>query len=110
MVFNATFNNISDISWRSVLLVEDPEKITDKVYHKILHTPSWSRFELTTSVVIDTDNIYNHLQIFSINPISSQSSETAYPVQSFHGFYRQFLFVIAQFKTIWPNKLKLDSV
>ena len=23
MVFNATFNNISDISWRSVLLVED---------------------------------------------------------------------------------------
>jgi hypothetical protein len=23
MVFNATFNNISDISWRSVLLVEE---------------------------------------------------------------------------------------
>ena len=29
MVFNATFNNISVISWRSVLLVEDPEKTTD---------------------------------------------------------------------------------
>jgi hypothetical protein len=31
MVFNATFNNISAISWRSVLLVEEtgvPEKIT----------------------------------------------------------------------------------
>jgi hypothetical protein len=26
MVLNATFNNISDISWRSVLLVEYPEK------------------------------------------------------------------------------------
>jgi uncharacterized membrane protein len=25
MVFNATFNNISAISWRSVLLVEKPE-------------------------------------------------------------------------------------
>jgi len=25
MVFNATFNNISDISWRSVLLVEETE-------------------------------------------------------------------------------------
>ena len=25
MVFNATFNNISNISWRSVLLVEEPE-------------------------------------------------------------------------------------
>jgi len=34
MVFNATFNNISIISWRSVLLVEDTvqeclEKTTD---------------------------------------------------------------------------------
>jgi len=33
MVFNATFNNISVISWRSVLLVEEtrvPEKTTDQ--------------------------------------------------------------------------------
>ena len=32
MVFNATFNNILAISWRSVLLVEEieyPEKTTD---------------------------------------------------------------------------------
>jgi hypothetical protein len=29
MVFNATFNNISVISWQSVLLVEYPEKTTD---------------------------------------------------------------------------------
>jgi hypothetical protein len=27
MVFNATFNNISVISWRSVLLVEDTEEL-----------------------------------------------------------------------------------
>ena len=39
---NATFNNISVISWRSVLLVEDPEKTTnlsqvlDKLYHIML--------------------------------------------------------------------------
>ena len=42
MVFNTTFNNISVISWRSVLLVEEtkyPEKttdlpqVTDKLYH-----------------------------------------------------------------------------
>ena len=42
MVFNVTFNNISAISWRSVLLVEEteyPEKttdqlqVTDKLYH-----------------------------------------------------------------------------
>jgi len=32
IVFNATFNNISGISWQSVLLVEEtggPEKTTD---------------------------------------------------------------------------------
>jgi len=40
MVFNATFNNISIISWRSVLLVdeiggheENMSQFTDKLYH-----------------------------------------------------------------------------
>jgi hypothetical protein len=42
MVFNVTFNNISAISWRSILLMEEteyPEKttdqlqVTDKLYH-----------------------------------------------------------------------------
>jgi hypothetical protein len=39
MLFNATFNKISVISWRSVLLVEYPEKTTDlsKVTDKLDH-------------------------------------------------------------------------
>ena len=46
MVFNATFNNISAISWRSVLLVKEtavPEKTTDLpqfadiIYHILLY-------------------------------------------------------------------------
>ena len=46
MVFNATFNNISVISWQSVLLGEErdcPEKttvteqITKQTYHIMLH-------------------------------------------------------------------------
>ena len=44
MVFNATFNNISVILWRSDLLVvetgvfgENHRPVTDKLYHIMLH-------------------------------------------------------------------------
>ena len=43
MVFNATFNNISVMSWWSVVLVEETEvsgenyQVTDKLYHIILY-------------------------------------------------------------------------
>ena len=71
MVFNATFNNISVISWWSVLLVEEarvPEETTymsqntDQLYHIILYRVhlAWEGFELTTLVVIGTDCIGSH--------------------------------------------------
>jgi hypothetical protein len=41
MVFNATFNNISVTSWRSVLLADettDLSQVTDKHYNIMLYT------------------------------------------------------------------------
>ena len=64
MVLNATFNNISVVLWRSVLLVkkpEYPEKTTNlsqvnyELYHIISITSPSAGFELTTLVVIVTD-------------------------------------------------------
>jgi hypothetical protein len=50
MVFNATSNNISVISWWSVLLVEkttDLSQVTDKLYHIMLYLVrlAWVGFE-----------------------------------------------------------------
>ena len=61
MVFNATFNTISAIYrggqfywWRKRGGGNQP---TDELYHIMLYTSAWSRFQLTTSVVICTDCI-----------------------------------------------------
>ena len=48
MVFNATFYNISELGKKTI----DLSQVTDKLDHKLLYTSPWSRFELTTTLVI----------------------------------------------------------
>ena len=64
MVFNATFNNISVISWRSVLLVDETEVPGENYRHVASHIQTlsynvvhlaWAGFELKTLVVMGTD-------------------------------------------------------
>jgi hypothetical protein len=44
MVFNATYNNISDISWRSVLLVEEIGVSEETLSHNVVSsTPRHER-------------------------------------------------------------------
>ena len=63
MVFNATFSNISVISWRSVLLVEEtwqnhqPASRWQTLSHNTQLHLAWLGFELATLVVIGTDCI-----------------------------------------------------
>jgi len=73
MVFNATFNNISVLSWRSVLFVEETthlSQVTDKHCHIMLYQTG---FKLTTLVVIGTASNYHTITTMTAPRATVQS-------------------------------------
>ena len=54
-MFNTTFNNISVISWRSVLLVEETGVLGENHTRLYRVHLAWVGFELKTIMVIGTD-------------------------------------------------------
>jgi hypothetical protein len=75
MVFNDTFNNISAISWWSVLLVEETinlPQVTVQLYHKMLYQVylTMSGFELITPDKHHNGSFSND-RIFQTYPIIS---------------------------------------
>ena len=63
-MLNATYNNVSVISWQSVLLVEkttDLSQVTDKLYRTMLHRAHLTRAGLEMrklSYANERENIY----------------------------------------------------
>ena len=90
MVFNATFNNISVISYRSVLLVEeikpkyrekttDLSQVTDKFYHIMVYTSPWSRFttlEVTATGCIGSSKSNYHTITITTTPVQLEAIMT----------------------------------
>jgi len=79
MAFNATFDNISVISGRTVLLGKETRVSVSKhrsdtnhwqILSHIEYTSPWARLELTTLVVIGTESTGRPLYILSILTIA----------------------------------------
>jgi len=67
MVFNATFNNISVIWWRSVVLLS---QITDKLFHIMLY-----RVHLTMNDIVVSKSNEEYFFLNNWYPISPKCTE-----------------------------------
>ena len=98
MVFNATFNNISAISWWSVLLVEETRVLWENhwpvtshwqtlSYNVVSSIPTWTGFEFTALVVIDTDFIDSCKSNYHTITTTKLSSHTTPICTNYHIYW-----------------------
>ena len=105
IVLNPTFNNISVISWRSVLLVEthDLSQVTYNVYHIMLYRAhlTCAGFEPTMLVVIGTKTNYQ-ICAFMSQPKFTLNNTCVFIIHnSCHAWSRKFL----TFRSSWCHFL-----
>ena len=102
IVFNVSFNNISVISWRSILFVEettDLSHFTDKLYHIMLYQVhlAWMGTELTFMVI----------GTYCIGGFKSNYSQTSVPwtrmARADLKVPSTFLIFLSKKKTFRPN-------
>ena len=135
--FNATFNNISVISWQLVLLVEEtggpgenhrPVASQEKFYQIMLYWVhlAWAGFELTTSGVIGSDCIgsfksnyhtitattdpkYDNRRRKTRRTIITWTKTTGFPkIMETVNYYKSILFIY-QFSQSFPKIFQNDE-
>ena len=122
MVFNATFNNISVISWRSVLLMGETripgENRRPVVSHwqtlsitqcRIEYTSPWTVFKLTTLVVIGTDCIGSCISNYHTIPTITALSKTTGLCHPCHNNFAINIFKLALLRKHAPINLHITT-
>jgi hypothetical protein len=119
MVFNANFNNISVISWRSVLLVEETgvpgenHRLVVSHWQTLSHnvvenTPlPWGGFELTTLLVIGTDNTGSWKTNYHTITTTKTVSDEGHGIFTYENDHKNVQFVT---KPIWSLPKSVDSL